>query len=158
MIGQAKLIALAVVGVAFLALGGFAYWQYGRANGLERDLATSESNVAVARTEVAGLNENIKQLDALRVLAQQRSDDLSKRMNDIISERDDARAALDSFRDRLRDAAIKKPTLIGRRASLATERVMRDFARATGGGAEDDGGEAVPPAASGAGAPGPAQN
>lgn len=151
--GSVKSIVGAVILTAFIAVVGFGYWQYKRAN--EAEAALSASNVArqsdlnsfkLAKQQ---METSIKMLEDRRAKDQERMDAISKANNRIVEERDAHKAKLDSFRDRIAKVAKAKPDRLGRLATRSSERLFSAIAEASGADTnrnKDGGNKKIPPA------------
>lgn len=132
----------AAMGVALLVSGAFGYWQYDRANGLQKSLAAERANVQIARDAVAEANATVKLMEQRIERVQFELEVINGRNTEILKEKDEANAKLNSYRDRIATIASKKPGLVGRFATRAVNGVMRDVQRTTDpdlGGKEDRG-------------------
>lgn len=127
-----------VVTVVFAALIGYIYFQKYR-------IDTMDSKLTMSYTEIGSLNNNIKQLE-VEVKMQQDSIDLMRKNFDdvakinsdlqktIIDIREDTNNVIrdyNSYKIRLRDITIEKPTLIERRINSSTSDILREFENAT---------------------------
>lgn len=151
MMFKAALVALALC-------VGAATWQYNRANDLAAALATAEERRQAEARDFrrleAALRASIERLEDQRRIDQANMDFLAEQNNRIAKERDDEKAKLDGYRNRLQRAALARPGLVGRAATRAVGRLFAEFGRATDpGGDPDEADPAVPPAAAAAGEP-----
>lgn len=147
MFGLSKYIIIGL-GIALAIASGIIYWQYAHIEQLNKDVATERANVVTAKTEIKGLNDNILLLEELREQDQEAMDNLGKEVNRVEEERNEAKTKLDAFRARINRVSLRKPGLVGRAASRASNKLFRDFHTATGG-TPDQAGGTIPPDPSG---------
>ena len=114
---------------AVLLIAGVQYWQNGKlqakadvliANNTVLDRAVNIQNQTISTLQTA-IDNVIKNNAALAAAQQQVSEQTNQ-----------ALAKLETYKGRLNNAALEKPTLIERRANAAFSDVMRQFATATG--------------------------
>lgn len=127
---KVKLIIYAAVASAIAAIFAYQYWQI---NKLQENVSILTENNVKLESAVETQKETIGQFETSlqqtiennRVLNEQFSQ-ANQKTEEIIQE-------LNSYRGRLGNAALEKPTLIERRANDATDRLMREFTEATRG-------------------------
>ena len=123
------------LGLLLLVTVAFAKWQYNRA---EQYLASFTQSEERRKTEAiqfeqakAALERSVLLLEKQRERDQAQLGALSSENQKIAQERDDEKAKLDSYRDRISSAALAKPGLVGILASRATSRLFLDVQRAS---------------------------
>jgi hypothetical protein len=118
--GFAGKVILGLVGVGVL-IGAYKYWEHKVGQIAELELAVE------AAQEHAYALETQRQEDQLKM------DELGGLMAKAQEERDAAVNTLNSYRQRLSVVAIKKPGLIAKKATKATNAARVEFCRITGG-------------------------
>lgn len=129
-----------------IALGiasGAVYFQQSRIEVLNQNVATARADVATARAVVERQQQDMKRLSDRRDKDQIALTALQVRLSGIRTERDAARARLDSWRGKLDVETIKRPAVVARAARIALNRSMRRAYKATGGG--ESAGDIPPP-------------
>lgn len=123
----------AVIGFAFLAIGGAAYWQYTVANTLREDLATSSANQTFLEGEIKDLNDTVLAVSEEYAEQIERQENLNEELKGIRYARDKTVYEYNEFRSKLARVARKNPERVGVIASRATRNIMCGFESATGG-------------------------
>ena len=112
-----------VIGVVVAMVVGFAYWQYERANQLQRDNATLHANVETLTGAVEEQRQGYLNLEAHVLEQRERLEDLDLELFDVRRETMEQLSNLNQHRSTIRERALADPTDIGRRATRATVRV-----------------------------------
>ena len=131
------LIAIAVLMVAVAGLGFLLKTSY-EANGiLKANVVQAEAAVAQQRQALVYYRETVEEQTAL-------IGDLSEDATAVAIERDEAIAQLNEYRAKIARAATGRPSLVGRLATRATNRVMQQFHTASGGDGDEANGDLSP--------------
>jgi len=123
-----KYIILALL-VLLLASAGVNYWQNGKIEQLNRDVATERANVQTAKDAHATQLKENADLREKWGRENEKNKFLAKEKNEAAKQFSEATAKLNSYRSRLENAASKKPALVGRLATRATQRVFGAWGR-----------------------------
>ena len=97
------------------------------------DIGVLKANVAVAEGATEEQRQALLQVEAQFREERQRVTTLQEENNATLIEKDTAVQDLSNFRAKISRAAEGRPALIGRLATKATARIMRDFHIASGG-------------------------
>lgn len=130
MLGISNYASVALL-IALVIVSGLGYLQYERANNLQASLATEKANVQTLTSSLNTQRETILELERNLARVQVESEALNAENNRILKDRDEAYARLNGYRDRLKDAALAKPGLVGRAATRAVDRLQSNFEAAT---------------------------
>lgn len=136
-------VGLAIAGVsAIVVLGIWIFSKYTELNEAYMKLEKQKADLVLANAELNAAmvimdkvhEENLTTIDNLTFQwdeAVTANQNLSERLLDISLEQKETEVKLDSYRARLKDATFKDPEGMARRFSRATNKLMRDFERAT---------------------------
>lgn len=124
-----KLILFAVG--ASLVLGIFLYQKH-QISVLTESVGILTDNNAKLEVAVQTQSETVDYLADEMTAAFEANAILAEQLSGYAKVAQQNRLELDSFRGRLESAALKKPTLVERRANAALASVLRQFAEATG--------------------------
>lgn len=147
---------IGAVAAVVATLGVTVWWQQSRVEDLTQRAAAAQASALVMKGAVESANATVALLIKRNEEQQQRMVALEGKVLNVTSERNNARAQLDSYRRRIDAAALAKPKLVGSLASKSIAGVMQQFYEATRHGArEGTGGTAgsAPPAAQPGSAP-----
>jgi|APSaa5957512535_1039671.scaffolds.fasta_scaffold23508_2 hypothetical protein len=148
MFGISKYIIMGLV-IALALAGGVIWWLKKENETLLKNVATLQANMVTAQSVNKSLNEEIDRIVDLQREQQEQLGALNETINKVTIEKNDAVAKLNGYRNRISDLAQKKPGLIGRFATRATNNVLRDFVCASGDKDKSYCSKAVPPANAG---------
>lgn len=124
--------ALIGMGALIVVLSGICWFLFNENQNLNQSIATFEANIATISKINENLNDTIKNLESQREIDQIRLSEISEKINTINEERNKAIKQLNDYRQRIGNLAQKKPTLIGRYATRATNNLMWEFTCASG--------------------------
>ena len=127
---QYMLIGMVVLGIIAAGLGYALKASY-EANGVLK------ANVATAVQAQEDQVEEFNRMEGLYKAEQIKAAELDKEKQDITQRYNENVIILNNFRVRLGEAALGRPTLVGRLATRATTRVMRDIYCAANSGTQD---------------------
>lgn len=123
-----KLIFLAAIAAA---IGGVFWYQDRQISQLTQDLQTSAANQAKLEAGVELQRLSIRNLERQARETQARYKELTANFQEAETQRTQAVNELQSYRGRLSNAALRRPTLIERRANDAIANLLRAFADST---------------------------
>ncbi len=136
---QYMLIGMVVLGIIAAGLGYALKASY-EANGvLKANVATATAAVAEQRDEFNRMEDLYKAEQVKAAALDEEKQDITQRYNENVIK-------LNNFRVRLGEAALGRPTLVGRLATRATTRVMRDIYCAADNRTQDCPDPAISPA------------
>lgn len=114
-----------------LALSGFSYWQYNRANNLAERAARIEEAYQARELQfesaIETQRETLIRLREINEQQQQQLEALSQRANQITVERDRANARLEQLRTNLRQQALDDPSGVSDSITSDFHDLMREF-------------------------------
>lgn len=127
-----------VMSIILLALVGYIYLQKFRMDNMENDLYDSYSQIGNLNSKIDILEKEVIEQNNSIKLMKQNFDDVaeinSQLQKAIVSIREDTNNVIrdyNSYKSRLRNITIEKPTLIERRVNNSTSDILREFENTT---------------------------
>jgi chromosome segregation ATPase len=127
-----------ILGIVFSILVGYIYLQKFRIDKMENRLETSYTEIGQLNGTIDSLRTNLKKQEESIKLIRQNFDDVSrintelqKSIADIREDTDNVIRDYNSYKSRLRNLTLEKPTLIERRVNNATANILQDFEQST---------------------------
>lgn len=125
-------IKLAIYAALIASVCAVFWYQSYQIDKLQANLVVLSGNNAKLKVSVNLQKETMVALETGLSSTIKLSNDLSKNLAKANEERQIITQELNSYRGRLSNAALKKPALIERRTTAATNNILRKFAEATG--------------------------
>lgn len=138
--------ALFGMGALIVVLSGLCWFLFNQNQNLNAENGILKTNVAQIEKVNESLNATIDSMIERRKQDQIRIDEYAEKINTINQEKSEVVTQFNEYRNRIGALAQKKPGLIGRYASRATNNIMREFACASGYRDEDSCTRTVSPA------------
>lgn len=114
------------------AISVLFWYQTYQLDKLQENVQILSANSAKLETAVKLQEQTVTALETGLGNAIESSNDLARKITLADEQRQVITQELNSYRGRLGNAALKKPTLIERRATAATTNILHQFAEATG--------------------------
>ena len=131
MITKILLGAFVTVGILGASLLGYQRWVI---SGLEADVSTLVVNNSTLTEALNSQKAAIESLQDELAFSQRNREKLSTKLQVISKNFKETQYTLNTYKKRLKNAALKKPKLIESRANIAYSKLLRKFTEATRSG------------------------